>query len=507
MFYIYTLGSTIMAILIVSVTYIIPLFLIKELDKITYVKGYRNNLKWSKKPILYLQNILVSAFFILSIGLISLIIVFKRKDELKLLKKQAYTVYSKMFVTPLLGICLNIGLFWIIYKMLYYIEAYLLLGMSMTIYFMLLYIIIPYYVVLTVKQLVNVIRVENYQLQLSYSEFRQKKSNKKEWLKQILLSPSRRKYIDEYLQIFDNELEWEKNSFVVVNYVNVPKMMFIIIIGTLTLNFVLSFLKYDVFNSNIEEFTVNIGNPIFVYYYVLVLIVICAGLLLTVLINWICNESILISPRKIVRKIRINLKVVLLLIVPILFTILAALIFVISYSQYSDSLKPYINEKEIFISTMERKNDYNSYNTYEKNEYIFRYSYKFKDDLNELEYGFDAIGNNNFDAFCVPINNKKINQYFNLDKENEATLKVRKYGISISDSDCHLSVEGSEVEINSNNDYYEYVSEQKKKEKNANYFIDRATLNNNEIEQILKYEAVSAIDSLWNEEMKDRGLT
>ncbi|MFV0288574.1 MAG: hypothetical protein ACK5HR_03885, partial [Mycoplasmatales bacterium] len=58
MYYIYIISSTIIGLLLIAITYIVPILILKEFDKMTYIKGYKENLKWYKKPISYLREIL-----------------------------------------------------------------------------------------------------------------------------------------------------------------------------------------------------------------------------------------------------------------------------------------------------------------------------------------------------------------------------------------------------------------------------------------------------------------
>ncbi|MFV0288575.1 MAG: hypothetical protein ACK5HR_03890 [Mycoplasmatales bacterium] len=502
MYYIYIISSTIIGLLLIAITYIVPILILREFDKITYIKGYKENLKWYKKPIYYLREILT--YLVLTFSLI-LILIFVVVNPFK--KKQFKEVFRVMFVTPLVGIGVTIFLAFGIHELLYYLEFYLIRGTFEVMYIIELFIIIPCYIILIVKQLINIIKVENKQLKEDYSEFKVEGEKKEEWVKAILSSSRKKEYIRSYLQINNTEKEWEESKFVLINYLNIHKAIFLIIIISIIMNFIISFIKYDIFKNNIEAFTVDIGSSMFVPYIIWVLEVLMFGVLITLLTNWMFNSRILISIKELKNSRKLVLKTFLVSIIPIILTIVAAISFVYNYSQYSDNLKPYEEQKEKLVDVMSRKKNYLEYNTYDKKQYIFGYPQYFMDDISELGYTYNSNEyeiNGDIVNFCVPIQNNKIKDFFGY---SDIKLSVDMGSISIDYLDCYEYIRESVVTIENNEEFYIYDSEQKQEEyEKNNPYGDYNSLANNKIEKIMKEEAIEAIDKVWEEEMKDRGL-
>ncbi|WOO86773.1 hypothetical protein RZE82_06535 [Mollicutes bacterium LVI A0039] len=484
MYYIYMFGSVIVSLLLILFACIIPIFVLKEFDKMTYVKGYRKNLKWYKKPFLYLQNLLVCVFFILSIGLILIVIISQSRERLDLLKKQAYAVYSSMFITPLVGVGFSLAIAFASYKILYILELDIVSLIFVFSYVLLLLVLVPIFLIFSIKQLINIYKIENKQLEEQYPEFCG--GNKKETIKLILLNQRRNQYVYEYLKVYDTVDEWKKSKYFIINYNIVPKLIGITILLGYILNILVSVLANEIFARNV---------------FTLIGVVIMLAVNFIIILNYMLNASIFID---ISQKIKLSvisiLKLVILSVTGVLITLLVwnnVLYFNISNPRNNMTYQEY---KAEVINVFTMKNDYLNYSTYEKINYISKYIQYFKDDLESLEYMHDKYEN-----ILVPIDNYEIINFLQLDSEEDLYLYINIPWLYITDSEG-TEIKGTDLIIENNEDFTTYDSETKEQEYEENNGDSYKYLANNEIEKIIKEEAVSAIDSLWDEEMEDREL-
>ncbi len=500
MFYIYMIIGTIISLFLVAIVYFVPFLIVREFDKMTFIKGYKKEKKWLK--VLKYITIIIT-FIILLLGLnifliIIIIIRFRNKNERKLMYKQAADVLRVMILSPIVGIGLTFLLISLINNILYFLEWGLVASLFDAMHYIVLFIIIPYYLILAIKSTINGFRAENMILKEDYSEFKDENTSKKEWLKRIVNSPRLEEYKENYLKVYKTEEEWKRSEYALINYNWYYKLLFIFLIIGAFSNIILNFVENDILNMNVITLQVA-----YVTYFLIIII----------LLNFSFNSKFL--------SIFINRKIPPLSITKLIPTVIIGVLLInpiwdntsllessiVPYNKLTDdpigySYKEY---KQGIVDDASTRKDYLEYNTYQRMEYILTYPQYFEDDMESLGYKIEYYISRNkqkvFTFFSKKINNEETNNY----------LKKDNYNLFISEKGIDLKAENINEDpyiftINSNNDFYRYNSEEIAKEYEEKHYGSYNGLVDNDIEKIVKEEAIKAIDSVWSEEMKDRGL-
>lgn len=274
MFYAYKLIFLVISILAVLCAWGITHYLIKEIDKIHYVKGYKDSLKYPRKLIYYFAQLLIFA----GLAVIPMFLAGQRVGSKRSRKKDRLLAYN-LYIIPLIGIWgynLIIKLF---SQIAYYYDLEILSKQITDIAGWTLYFLVPYYIILGVKGLYRLSR--NRTIQIEKRGYRKEEGIKKSDYEWMLFKDKAEEETDEefeqrineldenWFYIYDSEEEWKQSKEVQNNHFRMNKVFAYLLVIFSAINFMLLIGSYEILEREIV--TVNQYNaqvfPIKLYVY------------------------------------------------------------------------------------------------------------------------------------------------------------------------------------------------------------------------------------------------
>ncbi|WOO86764.1 hypothetical protein RZE82_06490 [Mollicutes bacterium LVI A0039] len=513
MFYIYMIISVIISLVFIGIACVIPLFLLKEFDKMTYVKGYRKNLKWYKLPILLLLKISMFSGLIVYMAFIyeAIYIPESNLDNIILLSYvtivavsrylgiRNFRMVDKIFIaTPILGMGLTYIIIRGINELLYYFEMTIIMNVFEVICLTLPYVLISYYVVIIFRQFIYLHNVEKQQLIEQYNEFWT--NDKKNTIKKVLLSDSAKKYKKEYLQLYSTEQKWKNSEINHMTYNLFSLQLFKLYSLVTIINCILFFIGGNIYDS---------GNYTFLQARLSMrACVIITGSLITIFcLNWLFNQEIILSFKN---KQKLTAQSFTMFILSVVIGVMGIVLLITSmldnsYRYVSGYEYNYEEFKSGFVNQVEVNRDYLSYNDYEKVDYIFRYPHHFVDDAEALNYKYDFFDGSFF--VIVPVENSEL-----IDSANKYYGEELNYSILITEFIRTYATLDVVTNLDDNRknkmvlDQYDVFSVNINEANRQDHDYEFKTEEEVELGLLVKEEALKVINSLWDEEMKDRGL-
>ncbi|WOO87710.1 hypothetical protein RZE82_01895 [Mollicutes bacterium LVI A0039] len=145
------------------------------------------------------------------------------------MKQSIQLVSGVVFITPIIGILVP----YISYLVLDIVfMSNNLFGLSNFMYFwhnVWLWISIPFYIILSIKQIVRLISAENQSL-FSYAndiQFKYDESKRSKWVQAWVALKCDDRLVDTYVKLYENEEEWKNDRFNIINYTIFYKILII----------------------------------------------------------------------------------------------------------------------------------------------------------------------------------------------------------------------------------------------------------------------------------------
>lgn len=430
MYYIYLIELMIASLaIVVGINYLMYI-MVTEWDKLTYVKGYNEEKRRVPTIVKWIYEILV--YIIIFSYLPALIYYF---STTKAGKKRLKVLFQLGFVTPLVGIFVPYIIYLILENVMMAHDFY---GISNVIYYwynIWLWISIPFFIILLIRQWIKFMFVDNQSLysyamknHFEYDEEKIRKKNQawKRFRKDKELA-------EKYFKIYENVDEWKQDKFNIVNYQIFFKVIIvfssplIIIVNILIATFYFDILDmpYAPSPTNYEIMTNVFSGDQYIYFYTyfsMISFVLIASILLTYVFNSNIvgrkysidyNLYVLYGKSRRKNKILSSMYVkgaiqLIIITVTIVGIVLVAQDYPYDnnkfYSELSDnglrSIERYPSDvfisfdknKELVVEAVKTKYDYASYSREEKYGYVMIHYKDFIDDLEELGLTYDEDG-------------------------------------------------------------------------------------------------------------------
>lgn len=270
MYYVYLLLLVVTGLLLLTIPNYLIYKIVKEQDKIVYIKGYKA--KW--KPLTILSEvvycIVTYGMMIVFIPAIIYYLVSKEVDQKKL--RNTFAVF---FSTPIIGIILPI--LWLsgIQTVAMNHDLYAFSNLLSYLRIVHIFATVPFYVILMLKQYLKLLAIENTTMHNFVKEsekFNVKDSKRKLWPKVKL----EEEFSKIYLVGYQNEEEWNNDRFTIMNYKLFYKLI-VVFSSTIVLftSIILSVIYFDILNrpfpispTNYEIMVSPAFGDLFIYFYI-----------------------------------------------------------------------------------------------------------------------------------------------------------------------------------------------------------------------------------------------
>ncbi|WOO86758.1 hypothetical protein RZE82_06460 [Mollicutes bacterium LVI A0039] len=377
---------------------------------------------------------------------------------------------------------------------LYYFEMTVILTVFNVICNMLPYVVITYYLILIFKQLKNIYDFEKQQLSDQYSEFWN--GNKKESVNLVLLSHSSNKYIDDYLLICDSEEMWKSSEYNVLNYNYMCIQLFKLYSLVTLINCILFFIGGNIYDSgNYTLLQARLSMRA---------CVIITGSLITIFcLNWLFNQEIILSFKN---KQKLTAQSFTMFILSVVIGVMGIGILITSmldnsYKYQSEYEYSYKEFKSSFVHKVEVNRDYLNYNDYDKLYYIFSYPQYFTDDAKILGYNDNFVEKSNVNRY--KLSTKVYDSEF---IEFANNYYGEEYSYSLVISKRNFPYVWLNIDENNDPNNFAFVKVNLNEENRQDFGDEFKSEEDEKLGLLMKEEALKITNSLWDEEMKDRGL-
>lgn len=538
MYYTYLFELVLIGLVLITVPNYLIYRIVTEYDKVIYIENYKHK----KRPDTLLARFVFTVFsYGLMIIFLPALVYFGLSKKVE--RKKLIITWSYMLVTPLIGIVLPI--IWLMFcqKVAMNHDLYGLNNLLGYLRILHMYISIPFYLVLAVRQMIKLTSIETkkiYEYVNGTDKYDDKSSKRKLWPK-VKLEEG---FVRDYLVYYKSIEEWKHDSFNIINYGFFYKMIIvfsssIILFGSI----LLSTIYFDILDKPYPISPTDyhiMSSPfwgdqyIFFYtYFTLVVLVVIIGCLLMYTIN---SRSVLLFSRKRVteikvlkahkkiykigdellffqrHKVTVIARLVLVLCLVIIMGIFSLKLYPINYNNFYNYLASQAREyafieldnisfdenKLAVEKAILNKNNYAQFTNEEKYGYVMTHPEEMIDDLNELNF-IDEESSVQKSYVYRPENNDYYLQ-IPFDKEARELYPDEKYNIYI-----YIYETGFGIKL-SGRDIPNYG---KKTVVTSKTYTD--TLNGySQVENKLYDEMIESVNALINTlfamEMEDQGI-
>lgn len=420
-----------------------------EIDKAHYVKGYKETLKFPKKIIYYIGQILVY----MGLALIPIFLIGQSSIQPERVKKKDRLLTYNLYTGSLIGIGGYLLILYFVYLITYYfdLENYGYMAYTVGAYSCLF--IGPYYIILGMKRLYRLNK--NRFVQISKLGYEKNSGVKESIYTQKLFHEKLESETEEQFNrrigelndnwhfVYVNEVGWRNSSDVANNYMRIDKWFKKLLIMFLSINFIIFVINYHILGAELTNNTVAKGFVTYSFRYVYFLEL---AISFVVIWNYWISRRFKQNGEYIINNIISLANIIIILITILAFSMseIRANYKGVVYddympqSSYSLPTKDEVSlEKSSYVQNIRHQRDYESYTSFEKTQNVMKHEKKFKKAIQKIgkdrvnSFGSIAFqSNNSLDkaSSIISLHEKSITYYDgNSDEGTDADISISFY--------------------------------------------------------------------------------